>query len=127
MTPITDAERPRFLTDEDFNLSIVAGLRRVRPQIDILTIQATEILHAPDPVVLRYAQDNDRILLSHDVQTMPDHFAALLMDLALGEHSPGIVLVPQETPIGIAIQWLLEIWEGSRNEEWRDLPTRLPL
>jgi hypothetical protein len=58
---------------------------------------------------------------------MPDHFAALLMDLAPGEHSPGVILLPQQTPIGTAIQWLPEIWEASRHEEWRDLPTRLPL
>ena len=57
MKPIINAERPRFLTDEDFNLDIVAGLLRVRPQIDLLTLQATEILHAPDPDVLRYAKE----------------------------------------------------------------------
>lgn len=49
------------------------------------------------------------------------------MSLAANEHSPGIILLPQETPIGTAIQWLLEIWEASTHEEWRDLPTRLPL
>jgi hypothetical protein len=127
MMPITDAERPRILTDEDFNLSVVAGLRRVRPQMDLLTLQDAGMLHASDPVVLEYAKEQDRILLSHDVQTMPAHFAALLMSLPPGEHSPGLVLVPQETPIGTTIQWLLEIWEASRHEEWRNLPTHLPL
>ena len=61
------------------------------------------------------------------MQTMPDHFAALLTELLPGDHSPGIILVPQKVPIGTVIQWLLLIWEASRHEEWRDLPTRLPL
>jgi hypothetical protein len=127
MTPISDVERPRFLTDEDFNQSIVMGLRRARPQMDIPTLQAAGMLHSPDPVVLEFAKEQDRILLSHDLHTMPDHFATLLVGLPAGEHSPGVILVPQETPIGTAIQWILEIWEASRHEEWRDLPTRLPL
>jgi hypothetical protein len=127
MTPITDTERPRFLTDEDFNLSVVTGLRRVRPQMDLLTLRNAGMLRAPDPVLLAYAKERERILLSHDVQTLPNHFAAFLMSLPAGEHSPGLILVPQETPIGAAIQWILEIWEASRHEEWRDLPTHLPL
>mgnify|MGYP001158010842 CR=1 FL=1 len=127
MTPIPDSGRPRFLTDEDFNLDVVAGLRRVQPQMDILTIQAARMLHSPDLRVLAYAKEQDRILLSHDMQTMPDHFATYLMNVPAGEHSPGIILLPQNTSIGTAIRWLLEIWEASQHDEWRDLPTRLPL
>ena len=127
MTSISDAERPRFLTDEDFNLTIVAGLRRARPQMDIESIQSTELVHASDPLVLAFAKDRDRILLSHDMKTMPNHFAAFLASLPSGEHSPGIILVPQAASVGTAILWLVEIWEASRHDEWRDLPTRLPL
>lgn len=81
----------------------------------------------PDPRVLEYAKELDRILLSHDVHTMPDFFATYLMNLPAGEHHPGIILVAQDAPIGVSILWLLEIWEASRHEEWQDLPTRLPL
>jgi hypothetical protein len=126
-TPISDAERPRFLTDEDFNLAIVTGLRRVRPQIDILTLQSAKMPGAADPLVLALAKEQDRILLSYDRQTMPAHFATYLMSMSEGEHSPGIPLLAQETPIGAAIQWILEIWEASRHVEWRNLLTWLPL
>jgi hypothetical protein len=127
MTPIQDAERPRFLTDENFNLLVVAGLRRLRPQVDILTIQSTEMLHAPDSQVLAFAKERDRILLSHDTRTMPGHFADFLLSLPVGEHCPGLFLISQDTPIALSIQWILEVWEASRHEEWRNLPTRLPL
>lgn len=126
-SPVDD-ERPRFLTDEDFNLNIVAGLRRVRPQIDILTAQEAVFLHVPDPLLLRYGQEHDRILLSHDMQTMLGHFADFLTSLpSPDQFSPGLILLPQETAVGVAIQWLLEIWEASRHDEWRNLPIRLPL
>ncbi len=126
-TPIIDVERPRFLTDEDFNLAIAAGLRRVRLRMDILTLQAAGVLGSDDLVVLAFARGQDRIVLSHDVQTMPVHFAAYLMSMAERDHSPGILLLAQEAPIGVAIQWILEIWEASRHEEWRDPLTWLPL
>jgi hypothetical protein len=127
LVPLADAGRPRFLTDEDFNLAIVAGLLRVRPQMDLMTLQDAGMLHASDPQVLAYAKAQDRILLSHDVQTMPNHFATFLMGLPPGEHCPGIMLLAQESPIGSAVQWILEIWEASQHTEWRDVPTWLPL
>jgi hypothetical protein len=34
-----DQERPRFLTDENFSLRIVAGLRDVCPRMDLLTLR----------------------------------------------------------------------------------------
>lgn len=49
------------------------------------------------------------------------------MSLPSGQFSPGLILLPQETAVGVAIQWLLEIWEASRHDEWCNLPIRLPL
>jgi hypothetical protein len=37
------------------------------------------------------------------------------------------MLVPQELAVGRAIEAVIEVWECSRHEEWRDLLTRLPL
>jgi hypothetical protein len=98
-----------------------------QPQADAIIIQTTKVLHSPDLLVLEYARAQDRILLSHDLKTMPHHFAIFLMDLPPEEHSPGIMLLPWNTPVGAAIQWLVEIWEASRHEEWRDLCTYLPI
>lgn len=123
----SDDDRPRFLTDENFNLLIVTGLLDVRPQMDIQTIQAAGMLHTSDPLVLAYASEQNRILLSHDLRSMPQHFSAFFGRLSADRHSPGVILIPQKTPVGAAIQWLLEIWEASRHDEWRDLLTYLPM
>lgn len=121
----SDSERPRFLTDENFSRRIVAGLHDVCPRMDLVTIQVAGMIHAPDPQVLEYALEQDRILLSHDVQTMPQHFAAFYAT-APDRHSPGVILIAQLAPVGAAIQWLQEVWEITRHDEWRDRLAFLP-
>jgi hypothetical protein len=127
MNPITDEERPRFLADEGFNMDVTAGLRLHYPGIDLLTVQEAGLLHALDPQVLEAARQLDRILLSHDVHTLPGHYYALLSRLSPDEHLPGILLVAQEAPIGQAIEWIAEVRGASRHDEWRDRVDRLPL
>jgi hypothetical protein len=127
MRPIADDERPRFLTDEGFNMGITTSLRRNYPEMDLLTLQEAGLLHTPDPRLLEETQRLDRILLSHDTHTMPGHFFALLARLPGGQHLPGVLLVAQEAPLGRAIEWIAEVWGASRHDEWRDRVDRLPL
>ena len=114
----------RFLGDENLDYVIVQGLRLRQPQIDILTAVHAGILGFPDPAVLAFAAEHDRILLSHDKRTMPHHFAAFLAE---GNQIPGVMLVSRKVTIGQAIEALLLVWEASSHEEWRNLVTRLPL
>lgn len=118
---------PRFLTDMNFNQRIVAGFRRRAPDADIITVQVAGLQTVPDSQLLEEAMARDRILLTHDVNTMPNCFYELLSRLPQGEHSPGVMIVTQEAPIGEAIQAIYEVWSCSSHEEWRDLVTYLPL
>ncbi len=118
------SSRIRFLCDEDFNGVVVGGLRRLRPDLDILTAPEAGTMGLDDPQVLAYAADHERILLSSDSRTMPIHFGSFLN---AGHHSPGLIIVSQALSIGQAIQEILLIWEASAAEEYRDLITRLPL
>ena len=114
----------RFLADENFDRQIVDELRRKRPLLDIQTAVEAGILGFADPLVLAHAAEHERILLSHDVHTMPGHLADFI---TAGANSPGVFLVPQLLPIGRAIADILLIWEASQPNEWRNLATRLPL
>ena len=116
--------RVRFLADEDFDYVIVRGLRLRQPQVDILTAPQAGILGFPDPAVLAFAAKQDRIVITHDKRTMPDHFATFLAE---GNQSPGIMLISRKVAIGQAIEALLLVWEASSHEEWHNLITRLPL
>jgi predicted nuclease of predicted toxin-antitoxin system len=118
---------PRFLTDEGFDLDIVAGLRKRLPEIDILTAQDAGLLETPDPVLLAYAKEHDRILLTHDIHTMPVHFNDLLLRMPSSEHSPGVMWLAQRLPLSTAIAAVQLVWSCSSHDEWRDQFTYLPL
>jgi predicted nuclease of predicted toxin-antitoxin system len=64
----------RFLSDENFRSAIVQGLRRRQPNIDIVTLQDAGFIGQNDPSILAHAAQMDRVLISHDVNTMPIHF-----------------------------------------------------
>jgi hypothetical protein len=89
----------RFLADADLNEGIVAGCLRREPTMDFLYANEMNLVGVPDPEVLALASEQDRILVSHDFQTMPRHFGDFLQ---AGGSSPGVFVVPQSLPIGAA-------------------------
>jgi Domain of unknown function (DUF5615) len=115
--------RPRFQADADFNQKVVLGLRRREPAVDFEDASAGGVMGLSDPEVLDKAADLGRILISHDRRTMLAHFARFLD----GRSSPGLIIVPQDLDIGLAIEDLLIIWAASDGEEWRDKAGFLPL
>jgi hypothetical protein len=58
--------------------------------------------------------EQDRILVTHDRQTMPWHFAEFLMS---GRSCPGVFVVSQHAPISEVIDALMLIWAASAAEE----------
>lgn len=94
----------RFLADEDFNNDILHGLQTRLPDIDILRVQDTEVYQADDPKVLEWAAQQGRILLTHDVQTMPGY---AYQRVVAGLPMPGIIEVRQQLAVGDAIEELL--------------------
>jgi hypothetical protein len=64
----------RFLADADVDYALVSGCRRREPAIDFLSANDANLEEVPDPTVLALAAEQDRILVSHDFQTMPRHF-----------------------------------------------------
>jgi uncharacterized protein DUF5615 len=69
--------RVRFLADADLNEAIVRGILRREPALDFLTAQAAGLRGMKDPEVLALAAEQERVLVSHDVGTMPGQFRTL--------------------------------------------------
>lgn len=67
---------------------------------------------------------NERVIVSHDVGTMPAHFGRFR---DAGNHSTGVFLIPQSLAIGAAIEELLLIWSASAAADWLDRLEWLPL
>ena len=66
----------KFLADANFDLVILAAAKRREPVLDFQTAQAAGLAGLEDPEVLTVAAREGRVLLTHDVRTMPRHFAA---------------------------------------------------
>jgi len=114
----------RFLADADLNKAIVSGVLRREPSLDFLTAQAAQLRGMSDPEVLELAAQQQRVLVSHDVGTMPSHFSAFKKS---GKQSSGVFLIPQSFDVGMAIDELLLVWLASEASDWKDRLVWLPL
>ena len=61
----------RLLADQNFNGHILGGLARQEPALDVLHVRDVGLDEAPDPTILEWAAENDRVLLTHDRRTIP--------------------------------------------------------
>ena len=114
----------RFLADADLNKAIVSGVVRGEPNIDFLTAQAARLRKMKDPEVLALAAGQQRVLVSHDVGTMPAHFRAFTN---ADKRSAGVFLIPQSLDVRTAIEELLLIWIASDASDWENRLEWLPL
>jgi predicted nuclease of predicted toxin-antitoxin system len=114
----------RFVADENFNRKIVVGLQRRTQDLDIVRVQDVGLRTADDPAVLEWAAQQGRVLLTHDVETMPD-FA---YQRVTGEQPmAGVTVVPTRIAIAAVIEDLLLVAEASLDGEWEGQVRYLPL
>jgi hypothetical protein len=115
--------RVRFQADADLNRHIIAAVKRREPMVDFQTAQEAGLTGLDDPAVLAVAASEGRLLVSHDRQTMPRHFAQFIQQRT----SPGLLIVSQHLPVSQAAEELLLIWFASEAEEWINQISFLPL
>jgi hypothetical protein len=113
-----------FLADENFHGGVVRGLRRRRPDLDLVRVQDTEFLAADDPDILEWAAQTGRILLTHDVETI---IGFAYERVQAGLPMPGVFEVDRSMPIGQAIEELLLAAECSLEGEWEGQVRYFPL
>ncbi len=104
----------RFAADENFNGKVLDGLRICIPDLDVLRVQDTDLYSAPDPDVLAWAAAEERIVLTHDVQTLVnDAYARVREGLAM----PGGIVVATPVLIGPSLDDLeILIGAGSADD-----------
>lgn len=107
----------RLASDADVHGEIIRGLRRRRPEIDLVRAQDALPEGAPDVEVLAWAAAQDRILITNDRNTMVG-FA--YERAAAGGPVPGVIATTNAQSIGSAIDDLLLIAEYMPGEEIRD-------
>jgi Domain of unknown function (DUF5615) len=110
--------------DENFNGNIVRGLFRRQPALDLVRLQDAGLSGADDPVVLAWAAQEGRVILTHDVSTITRYAYERVQE---GQPMPGVFEVSRNLPIGGAIDEILLLAECSLEGEWEGQVRYLPL
>lgn len=96
----------KLTVDEDLDNDLLRGLRRENPNLDILRVQDAGLAGADDPVVLEWAAQEGRVLLTHDAHTMTRH---AYERIEAGLWTPGIFVVSRTSAMGRVIEDILVV------------------
>jgi hypothetical protein len=114
----------KLLADEDFNGRIVRGLLRRFPALDLVRVQDVGLIEHHDTLVLAWAAQENRLVLTHDFATMIDFaYNRIAENLPM----PGVIAVPQDLAIGETIDEILLLIECSDENEWDNQVVFIPL
>jgi predicted nuclease of predicted toxin-antitoxin system len=113
-----------LLVDQNFNQHIVEGLMRRDPGLDLIQVRDIGLEVAPDPTILEWAAQHDRVLLTHDRRTIPPFAYARV---AAGQKMPGVFLVSDDMPTGQAIDEILLAVHCLAPDECKDIVKYFPL
>jgi predicted nuclease of predicted toxin-antitoxin system len=115
----------RLLADENLNHDLVRGVVRRQPALDIVRVQAVGLSGAGDPEVLAWAANEQRVVLTHDVNTMP---RVGIERVTRGEPMAGLFIVHQQGgTLSTIIDDLILLDECTDTSEWRGRILYLPL
>src|SRR3990172_6916898 len=112
-----------FLADENFDHRILDGLLLRKAGLDVVSVQDAGMHGRKDPVVLDWAAQQGRIILTHDVSTLT---AYAYERVRSGKRMPGVFEVTQKAAIGTIIEDILLIDECSQEGEWENKICYLP-
>lgn len=114
----------RLLADENFNHDLLRGLLRRLPKLDVVRVQDVGLRQMDDPAVLEWAAREDRVLLTHDVNTIP----AFAFDRVRQRKSmAGVFVIAQDASPAVIIDDLVLLAECSEDAEWENAVAYVPL
>jgi len=114
----------RLLADENFNGSIIRGLLRRKPEVDVVRVQDVGLSGGDDRLVLAWAAHEGRVLLTHDQHTVPKYaYERIVAGLPMS----GVFVGDTYLPVQQAIEDILLLVECSEEREWEGQVRYLPL
>lgn len=112
-----------FLLDENLLGPLFSPIERHNldglPPLDVVCVgQSDDLpLSSDDPTILLWAERENRILISADCSTLPEHLTA---HLTAGHHSPGVFLIRPGTSFSALVDHLTLVAHSSEDYEWRN-------
>ena len=109
----------RFLLDENLSTRLKVAVLRLNPAIDILRVGDPNApqLGTLDPDILRYLELSQRLLVTDNRTSMPEHLEVHWIN---DGQIWGLLWVRPKTSIGELAEELFVIWETTEAEEWID-------
>lgn len=114
----------KLATDENFDGDVLRGLLRRQPNLDVVRVQDAGLADTPDPVILEWAANEGRVVLTHDRNTVPN-FA--YDRVRANQPMPGVFLVSDHMPKGQAVEELLIAIHCLTPDEAKDQVIYFPL
>jgi hypothetical protein len=114
----------RIAMDENFDRKVTLGLRRLRPELDIVQAQEAGLAGADDPTILEWAAREGRVLVTYDLATI-DEFA--MARVLAGRRMPGVFKMTRSLPRRHMIEEILLLADCSYADEWEGQIRYLPL
>ncbi len=114
----------KLLTDEDYNNIILSGILLRLPDLDVVRVQDVGLMNTHDSIVLAWAAQESRIVLTHDVTTL---LTEAYQRIAEGLPMPGVMVSPQLSPVAPVIDDLVFVVKNSSNDEWQNSVVFLPM
>ena len=99
------------------------GLLIRLPDLDYIVVQNTEMQGAHDPSLLAWAAEQNRILLTHDINTIPRY---AYNRIVAGDPMPGVIAIPETLDIGEAVEQLFIVIECLAPSELENQVMHLP-
>lgn len=112
-----------LIADVSLNHHLITACHRRNALVHFLPATKARIEGMSNLELLQVAASQDRIVISHDIHTMPRDFAAFLES---GKSSPGVFLLHPQTPIAEAAAWLEVASLATEASDWDDLIVEIP-
>ncbi len=106
---------PGFLADENIESYLVEALVQRVPSIDIVSVHEEELVATDDRVILQWAADNERMVITRDISTM-----RAIADFRVRNRMgmPGLIVIQSSASTGRILDSLEDIALYSLEGEW---------
>ena len=78
-----------LISDDDVHDDVVRGLRRRESTLDMVRAVEVGLTHTPDPLILTWAAEHQRILITGDLNTMVGMGQGAVVTSHARRHRPG--------------------------------------
>lgn len=117
-----------LLFDEHVDLFLARAIRerQVGARVAVVGQGAAPSKSAPDPILLRWIEDHDFVLVTNNRSSIPVHLRDHLTE---GRHVPGVLMLPKPgrlSPLEL-IEELLLVAVAGRPDDFRDRIAYLPI